>query len=407
MLPFQYTGRDQAGNQVQGVHEAESQSEAFAQLKASGVAVSVLTPARERIDTTAFQLKQSASQVGREDVIAFSSQLAVMIETGVPLADAMEAVAETGKGSGHVGRVLNDIMRRISDGEPFSEALSSFPKVFPTLMISLVRAAEASGTLGPMLDRVAAYLDKDRKTIQQIRGALTYPLIMVGLSLVITGFLVTWVLPRFASIYESREAALPKPTQIVLAISDGVQNNWMLIVGTIAAIVIGYLFARSTDGGRRSLDILKLKLPIIGPMLNSFYLARSLRTLGTLLASGVPLLDAVGITRGVTNNHKWTEMWDRTEAAMTSGQPISDVLCNSELLPATVSRMIAAGDRTGKLPDVLEKIANTVEDDLDNAIKNATQLIEPAMIIFMGTTIGGIAISLLLPIFSLSSIITG
>ncbi len=403
MHTFAYNGRDSTGQPVTGIAEAASEQEALLQLKAGGTTVLSINPVRERFDSTELQLKQSANHVGREDVIAFSSQLAVMLDTGVPLTEAMEAVAESGKNAGHLGRVIDSITRRISDGEPFSEALSSFPKLFPTLMISLVRAAEASGTLGPMLERVAGYLDKDRKTIRQIRGALTYPLIMVSLSLVITGFLVTWVLPRFAKIYESREAALPKPTKIVLSISDFVQANWMVLVGSVIAITLAYLFTRASDGGRRAIDAVRLKLPIIGPMLNSFYLARSMRTLGTLLASGVPLMDAVSITRGVTNNHKWVEMWDRTEAAMTAGQPVSEVLCKSDLIPSTVARMINAGERTGQLPTVLEKIANTVEDDLDEAIKSATQLIEPAMIMFMGATIGGIAIALLLPVFSISS----
>ena len=403
MITFSYNARDGAGQAIDGTIEAASQREAIDRLKADGIAVLSISTARERADLTDIAVKHAASQVGREDVIAFSSQLSVMLETGVPLVEAMEAVGESGKNQGHLGRVIDTLTRRISDGEPFSDALASFPKLFPSLMISLVKAAEASGALGPMLERVAAYLDKDRKTIREIRGALTYPLIMVGLSLVITGFLVTWVLPRFASIYASREAALPRPTKFVLAISETLQSHWIPIVGTLTALIIAFLVARTTQGGRRILDTVKLATPIIGPMLNNFYLARSVRTLGTLLASGVPLLEAVAITRGVTNNHKWNDLWDRSEAAMTSGQAISEVLCTSPLIPPTVARMIKAGESPGTLPAVLERVADTVEDDLDTAIKNATQLIEPAMIIFMGATIGGIAIALLLPVFSISS----
>lgn len=390
-----------------GIVEAESQQDAISQLRATGYTVSQIGPARDRVDGEAIALKQSANHVGREDVISFSSQLSVMLETGVPLSEAMEAVAEGGKASGHVGRIIGDITRRITDGQNFSEALLAFPKIFPPLMISLVRAAEASGTLGTMLDRVSKYLDKDRKTIRQIRGALTYPFIMIGLSMVITGFLVVWVLPRFARIYESREAALPKPTKVVLAISEFLQSNWMPLVATLVVCAVAYAITRSSVGGRRFLDAIKLRIPIIGPMLNSFYLARSVRTLGTLLASGVPLLDAVGITRGVTTNHRWVTLWNQTEASMTAGKPVSEVLTNSTLIPPTVARMIAAGEKTGRLPDVLERVADTVEEDLEESIKNATQLIEPAMIIVMGALIGGIAIALLLPVFSISNTISG
>ncbi len=406
MIRFAYTGRDSSGESVSGVLEAESQQEAYRKLRADGLSVSSIAPERANIDDEALKLKHSASQVGREDVISFAAQMSVMLETGVPLAEAMDAVAETGRGPGHLPRVLQELNRRITGGETFSSAVLAFPKVFPPLMVSLIRAAEASGTLGPMLARVAAYLDKDRKTVRQIRGALTYPMIMVGLATVITGFLVTWVLPRFARIYESREAALPKPTKFVLGISDFIQTNWVVLLIAIAAIPSAYFLARSSDAGRRLIDTIKIKAPVVGPMLNSFYLSRSVRTLGTLLASGVPLLDAVGITRGVTANSKWTDLWDESLRTMTAGKPISDVLSKSELIPPTTARMIAAGERTGKLPEVLERVADTVEDDLDTAIKSATQLIEPAMIIFMGGTIGGIAIALLLPVFSIASTVS-
>ncbi len=417
MITFSYTARSPRGEERTGVVEAETRGQALTQLQRDGLTVLRIdaTVGTQRVNADQIKLKQAASQIGRDDVIAFASQMGVMLETGVPLAEAMDAVGASAKGSSSTGdgnqhnkisglsRVLNAISSRVSGGEPFSAAIATFPRVFPPLMVSLVEAAEASGTMGPMMARVADYLDKDRKTSRKIRGALTYPLIMVGLSLVITGFLVTWVLPRFAKIYESREAALPRPTVIVLGISDFVQTQWPAILAGLIGLVIAYFATRATEGGKRLLDVLRIRLPVIGPMFNKFYMARGLRTLGTLLAAGVPLLDAVRIARGVTTNALWQELWDRVEHAMTNGQPVAGVLLDSDLIPTPVARMFAAGERAAKLPEVLDRVAETVEGDLDEAIHSATQLIEPAMIIFMGATIGGIAIALLLPIFSIAN----
>ena len=257
-----------------------------------------------------------------------------------------------------------------------------------------------------MLVRISEYLGKERKTARQIRGALTYPIAMVSIALVVTGFLVVWVLPRFAKIYESRAAALPVPTKVVLAFSGFVIENWIAILSVGAGLVVGGLYLRSLSSGRLLIDVLKVRVPLIGPMFTRLYLTRASRTLGTLLAAGVTLLEAVQLVRGVTNNTLWTRLWTRVEEAMTSGQAISSVMLDSSLIPPPVAQMIAAGEKTGRLPEVLERIASATEDDFETAVKSATQLIEPALILFMGVTIGGIALALLLPIFTIANIMT-
>lgn len=403
LLTFSYRARNARGEAEAGVVSARTKADALRDLQRDGKAVVDLRLGEAPVDAERILTHAAAGSVKRDDVIAFTAQLAVMLETGVPLAEALRAFVQQSRGGG-LKRVMEQISQRITSGSSFSEAITEFPKVFPNLMISLMKASEASGKMGMMLGRVSAYLAKERRTARQIKGALTYPIIMITLAMVITIFLVVWVLPRFARIYESREAALPPLTKFVLGISGVLINHWA-IVATVAATLVGAAFLfKMLEGGRRIIDIAKVRLPVIGPMFSKFYLTRATRTLGTLLASGVPLLDAVRIVRGVTENRLWWALWDRVEHSMTTGHSITDAIVDSPLIPPAVVQMIAAGERTGRLPEVLERVSQSAEEDLDEAVKNATQLIEPAMIIFMGITIGGIAIALLLPIFSVANV---
>lgn len=434
-LTFTYKARDSKGQPVAGTVEARSQAEALRMLEREGKAVTEIkvgskhaataapaaapsrtTSALASTSSTPAQRVPVATQsephrphvsgaggVKREEVISFASQLGVMLETGVPLAEALDAFNESTR-PGPLRRVVTVVADRIHGGVSFSTAIREYPRIFPSLMVTLLEASEASGKMSMMLGRIAEYLSKERRTVRQIKGALTYPGVMVTLAVSVTVFLVAWVLPRFARIYESREAALPTLTKFVLGVSDFLIERWYVVVGAIAAMVGAFVLTRVTARGRRALDWCKLKLPVVGPMFSRYYLTRATRTLGTLLASGVPLLEAVRIVRGVTGNVFWSDLWNKIESSMTAGGTFSDSIRASWLVPAPVAQMIAAGERSGRLPDVLDRVAGSSEGDLDEAIKAATQLIEPAMIVFMGTTIGGIAIALLLPIFNVANV---
>ncbi len=405
MLTYTYRAWDQNAQQLSGTIEARTKNDALRVLQREGKVVTDLRLGVKTADPNELRLRLAAAQVRREEVIAFASQMAVMLETGVPLADALDAFVAQSKQGGlkRVGEVIAD---RIHAGVPFSAALAEFPKVFPGVMVTLMRASEASGKMGMMLSRVADYLGKERRTARQIKGALMYPMVMVAVALAVTTFLVTWVLPRFARIYETRAATLPAPTRFVMAVSNFMITNWLAILAGLGAAILGLIALRMTRAGRRGFDMLKIRLPVIGPMFRLFYLTRATRTLGTLLASGVTLLDAVRIVRGVTNNSHWMDLWTTMETSMTGGHTIAEVVCHSSLIPPPAAQMISAGERTGRLPEVLDRVASATETDLDEAIKNVTQLIEPAMIIFMGLTIGGIAIALLLPIFNVANIMS-
>ena len=402
MPKYTYYCKDSKGHGARGVVEAASRDEAIRQLRAERYTVVDLHEGGGDVDIERLKVRRAAKQVKPEEVIAFSSQLAVMLETGVPLSDALRAFNESAKAGS-----LKEVMRFVSDnvhgGASFSSSLAVFPRAFPRIMVSLMRASEASGKMGLMLQRIAEYLGKERRTKKQIRGALTYPGLMMFMAVTVTSFLVTWVMPRFTKIYEARSATLPAPTKFVMTLSDAILGNWMLIVGCVAALVVTVIVSHGTPKGRRTIDRIKQSIPVIGPMIGQYHLTRATRTLATLLGSGVQLIDAIQIVRDLTNNALWEELWDTLLQSVTAGQTISSVISKSDLVPPTISQMIAAGERTGRLPEVLERVAEVTEQDLDESVKNGTQLLEPLMISVMGVIIGGLAVALLLPIMTIGS----
>ncbi|MEC9374098.1 MAG: type II secretion system F family protein [Planctomycetota bacterium] len=405
MPKYAYQGRDSRAKAISGVLEATGEEQALRQLRGDGITVTDIRIASELLDVEELRIRQASKEVKREEVISFSSQLSVMLETGVPLGEALGAFLTQSK-TGGFRRVIEVVTDRINSGVSFSAAIAEFPKAFPPLMTSLLRASEATGALGTMLGRIAEYLGRERRTVKQIKGALTYPAARVVMAIVVTVFLVGWVLPRFAKIYESRAAALPMPTRILLGVSDAIMANWGWLLLGVAALIAATIIMPRTKRGRYAIDWTKLSLPIIGPIFQNFYLSRAARTLGTLLGSGVQLLDAVQIVRGVTDNALWNRFWDEMEFTLTRGGQVSDVVLHTNLMTPPIAQMITAGDRTGRLPEVLEKVADVTEQDLEESIKTGTQMIEPMVIAFMGLVIGGIAIALLLPIFSMGSVVS-
>ena len=406
MPDFKYKARDDRSELKRGIIEAKSKTDAIAQLRSQGLVVVEVSLSTQLISTDAVLTEQAARRVKRDEVVAFANQLSVMIDTGVPLAEAINAYTKQSRG-GPLVRIAAVLSDRITAGVNFSAAIAEYPRVFPTLMISLVRASEASGSMSQMLERVAAYLGNEQRTKRQIRGALIYPLIMLIMGGAVTGFLVAWVLPRFGKIYEGRDAALPKPTQILLGISDIASSQWPLILLAIGALAAAAIALKATSAGRRALDALLLASPVVGPIFRNFYLTRVARTLATLLHSGVQLKEALGIVRGVTTSSKWDDFLLHMDETIDAGKPVSDAVLDSPLIPPAFAQMIAAGERTGKLGPALERVADVAEEQFEDSVSTGTQLIEPVMIILMGGVIGTVAIALLLPIFTMGKTMSG
>ena len=404
---YSYQARDAKGEFVSGTIEAESVSEVGRSLRSDGLYILDISEGVQRKEQSVeemFQNKQASRGAKREQVIDFAHQLSVMLETGVPLGEALTTITENTNAIGFK-RIITTINEEVSSGATFSSSLARWPKVFPPLMVSLVLASEASGTLGLMMSRISKYLSKELKTAKQIKSALTYPIVMMVLAIAITIFMMVFVLPRFASIYANRSVQLPLPTRIMLGISAAWSNHWVIIIGGAIAAFMFVLYSAKTQRGQLVFDYLRLHTPIVGKMFNKLYITRSARTMATLLASGVDLLESVRITRGITNNSYYRELWEAVSKNLEQGAPFSDALRQSSLMPDSVTQMISAGEKTGRLGQVMERIGQVTEEELDEAVEQTTQFIEPAMIGAMGIVIGFVAIAMLLPIFSISQVV--
>jgi type IV pilus assembly protein PilC len=407
---FAYRARDSVGAIVTGSMVARDADEVGARLRTEGKYVLSVDdkPMRGDLQLDAEQVRrnEAAKAVRREDVIAFAHQLSVMLETGVPLAEALDAFCMQISRK-EFKQVLDIVREDIYSGDTFSSALAKWPRVFPRLMISLMKASEASGTMSSMLARIGDYLSKERRTLRQIKGALAYPVFMMTAGFALSAFLMVFILPRFATIYEGRSATLPLPTRVLLGVSNFMLEEY-LIYGPVALVlgVAGSVYCRRPTG-RRWLDWLRLNAPLLRVMYRQLYITRSARTMATLLDAGVNIVDIIEICRGVTNNICFNRLWDAMESGVREGRQISDAVRANPYIPANVASMIASGERSGRLASVMSRVADFSEEELDNAVKQVSSFIEPVMVICMGVVVGGVALALLLPIFKMGNVMSG
>ena len=407
MAKFMYHARDGGGTLATGVVNAPTIEDAGRILRSEGKFIVRISPAAKAgSDESAVAAASANGSVKRRDVIFFAHQLSVMIDTGVPLSDSLECAADQAEDE-TMKVVLKDVMAHVRSGGEFSGALQKYPKVFPSVMISLVRAGEMSGTMGRMLDRASAYLTKEEKTMKQAKGALTYPCFMMFAAISVTVFLLTFVLPKFAAIYANRGATLPAPTRFLIGLSNGLVDYWLFWATLAMAAFVGVVVMGSTLAGRRMIDWCKLNIPVANTLFTQLYITRSTRTMGTLIDAGVSMLDMIAIIKQVTNNVFFADLWDEVDERLRQGSQLSEPLFASALVPRSVTQMVYSGEKSGQLGKVLAKIADFTEDEFDQAVKNTTQFIEPVMVGAMGGMIGFVAISLLLPIFSVGSVVSG
>lgn len=407
MARYSYQARDGSGALASGVVAAISAEEAGRLLRNEGKYIVRINEVTEADASDGeMSLAQHAKRVRRQDVIFFAHQMAIMIETGVPISEALESIVEQSSNLSFKA-VMREVATQVQSGLEFSKALARFPRVFPTVMTSLIRAAEVSGTLGQMLDRISDYMSKEMRTSKAVKGAMIYPAFMVLMTIGVTVFLLAFVLPKFSTIYAAKGQALPAPTQVLLALSAALVDYWQYwLVGSIVAVG-GTIYFAGTAAGRRFFDWVKLSVPVMRNLFTQLYVTRSCRTLGTMINAGVPMLDAVEITKQVTNNSYFEELWDEVDQHLRQGMQLSDPLFKSPLMPRSVVQMIRSGEKSGRLGQVLGRVAEFTEEEFDRAVKGATQFIEPVMIVVMGSLIGFVAISLLLPIFSVGQVASG
>ena len=355
--------------------------------------------------------KMRSVQVGKprvkpDDIVYFANQLAVMIETGVPLPEAISSIVQQTTNA-TFREALATVSTDVESGGQFSDALEKHSQYFNSMFVSLVRAGEASGNLAMMLNRVAEDLLQAQETSKKVKGSLTYPIFMLSMSAVVIVVLMTVVLPKFKTIYDGKGAALPLPTTILMRSSDFMVDYWMVLLPIVAAMVGGLLYSRRTPGGRRFFDTLKIRLPLIGNVCRKLYIARSFRVLGIMVDAGVPVIEALQIARQTAKNCHFRAIFDQASGRVSEGEPLSDQFFATELIPVTMSQMIYAGERSGRLGDVLMKVSSFCDREFKGAVKQMTTMLEPALVGFMGIFIGGVAMALLLPMMTMSSVIAG
>jgi type IV pilus assembly protein PilC len=293
----------------------------------------------------------------------------------------------------------------VEAGKPFSEALMRYPKIFSPLYINMVKASELSGGFSKMLDRIAAYLSQQIETASMVKGAMIYPGIIGAMAISTTVFLLVFVLPRFMVIFQGKEAALPAPTKMLLAMSAFMINYWYILIAAVGAGIWGFILMLRTDWGRLWWDKTKLSVPLFKKLFRALYISRSLHTMGQLINAGVPMLDTIAITAEISGNSLYKRMWRGVYTAVKQGKKVSFPLTRSALLPRSVVQMISAGEESGKLGEVLDEVSEFYARELRAVIKGVTAMIEPLMIVAMGSIVGFIAMSIILPIFKLSSLV--
>lgn len=425
MPTFTYVARDNAGARVQGQLSAANSIEAAKLLRNEGKFVVSLSagatpqPAGRVIPPNPAGAAASGVPAGAPpqpgffaakpkpvEVRNFANQLSVMLETGVPLNDALDTCVDA-KNTQAFAAVLNDVIAQVQGGTTLSAALARHPRVFSNLFVNMVRASEASGQLGRILRRIADFLTNQHEMSRKIKGALAYPAVMLVMAIGVTIFLMTFVLPKFANIYAGREDKLPVITRFFMGMSHGLRT-WGPWAGggLVALIVVGIIYYRR-PASRAVMDAIKLRLPLLGGLFRKTYLARSLRTLGSLVQAGVSMLDAVELTGSAVSNAVFSKLWATVHERLNHGQQLSDCLMDSSLVPRPVTKMLGAGERGGKLGPVMDMVATHCEEEVATDVKTVTSLIEPVIVMFLGIVVGGIVIALLLPIFTLSKAMKG
>jgi type IV pilus assembly protein PilC len=324
-----------------------------------------------------------------------------MVETGITLSAALAGIIEQEKNP-TLCALLSDLKRSVEAGDDFSAALERYPKYFDRTFVALIRASEATGTLAEMLERTALYMRMELDNRGKVRAAMAYPVVMLVMACGVTFGLLVFVLPQFMPLFSRKGMELPKSTEFMMAASRLLIDHWPWWIAGAAAVIGGFLYGRRTPKGRETLDSIKIRLPIVGTVVRKVVISRCVRTLGTMVASGVSMLEALKLTADVAGNHEFEKMWRDVRERVTSGAQINESLSHHAIFPPMITQMIASGEQSGKLDIVLERVSAFYDREVENSIKTATSLIEPVMICLMGVVVGGIGMSLLLPIFSLS-----
>lgn len=403
MMTFSYQARDGAGNIVNGIQDAINEDNAVASLMSRGLMVLSLQQ-----KAAVSRKKNKVWSVKETDLVLFTRQLATMIEAGISLVQALTALYEQcdPKRQKALRAVISDVTSRVQGGETFHESIAKHPRVFNRLFISMVKAGEAGGLLSEILDRLAGFLEASARLRKKVKSAMTYPVIVISIAFLITTFLIVRVVPVFAEIFKDFGAKLPGPTQFLIDLSNFVRSEWYFLILGIGGGIFAIRYFLRTTRGRQIADRWKLKLPVFGPLIHKICMSRFARTFAQLIRSGVPILEVLDIVGGTSGNHVVEESIRGVSADVEKGDNLSVALSKEKIFPPMMLRMVAAGESTGRIDTMLEKMADFWDEEIEAMLDALTSLIEPMLIVFLGVIVGGIVIAMFLPIFKLNEVVS-
>jgi len=400
---FNYTVKDRTGREVTGSLEADNADVLAARLRQTGYYV-------VQIDEVKTSLRKKeiyifGAKVKTEEITIFTRQFATMINAGLPLIKCLNILAQQ-TGSKLLADIITDCQKEVEGGRSLSEALGKHPEAFSNLYVSMVRAGELGGMLDDVLLRVASQMEREQEIRAKVKSALTYPIAVMGISVLLLTAMIVFVVPRFANMFAQLGGKLPTFTQILVDISHFVGGyGGLIIIAFIIGFVILFRRFKATDRGRFMLDSMKLKLPVVGTLFHKAAMSKFSRTLGTLISSGVPILGALEITGETTGNMVVTRALDAVRAGVKDGETIAKPLSEANVFPPMVTQMIAIGEETGALDVMLSKVSEFYDSEVNTAVDSLTSMLEPVMVCFLGVTVGTIVIGLYLPIFRIITMI--
>jgi type IV pilus assembly protein PilC len=403
MITFSYQARDMSGKIVSGIQDALNEDNAVTSLMSRGLMVLSL---QQKSSVT--KVRKKTWTVKETDLVLFTRQLSTMIEAGISLVQALTALYDQcdPKRQKSLRHVISDVTTRVQGGETFHESIAKHPRVFDRLFVSMVKAGEHGGLLAEILDRLAGFLEASARLRKKVKSAMTYPVIVICIAMAITTFLIVKVVPIFGEIFKDFGSQLPAPTQFLIDVSDFMRGEWYFLLLAIGGTFFGIRFFLRSTRGKQLWDRWKLKLPVFGPLIHKICMSRFARTFAQLIRSGVPILEVLDIVGGASGNHVVETSIQSVGADVEKGDNLSVALSKKAIFPPMMLRMVAAGEATGKIDTMLEKMADFWDEEIEAMLDALTSLIEPMLIVFLGVIVGGIVIAMFLPIFKLNEVVS-
>jgi len=396
---YNWVAETRKGKTIKGEIEAADEKAAGLQLKRRNLKIKkIKLKPKDIFENVSFM----QPKVTNKDIVIFTRQFSTMIDAGLPLLQGLTILADQAENR-TFKRILKEIVKDVEGGSSLAEAMGKHPKIFDSLFVNLIAAGEVGGILDTILQRLAAYIEKAERLKSKIKGAMTYPIIVVAIAIIVIAVIMIFVIPVFQDMFSSFGKSLPVPTQIVVAISEFTTENILYMIGALILFVFLFKKYRGTARGRKTTDTLSLKLPVFGPLLKKVAVARFSRTLGTMIKSGVPIITALEIVARTSGNVVLEEVVLDVRSSIAEGQPIADPLSENDIFPNMVVQMIAVGEATGALDSMLEKIADFYDDEVDVAVEAMTAMLEPLLMVFLVGAIGGLVIAMYLPIFGMAA----